>query len=766
MRASRLMENYDLRNSYMPDLAGLHVRIYQFRELLRSFLPELSSHLDDLQVDPAAYVSQWFLSFFAVTCPLPMLFRMYDVVFAEGAAETIMRVALSLMQQNQARLLACAELEDAMQLLLSRGLWECYHYNADEFVLHFLSLSNIVTRDRLASLNQAYREAQIANRNQTDHDGTGDRSSAISTIASRFLGRLWASTSTSSSFSSPSTAPSPSTITPSSPNSNSNTASGPLASPSLGSSSFTNSLSLGISSLSAPLRPLSMLQRSSSKHSLASTVNSMEASSAAGPSSTSSSSSSVLSSSTDATSVSRDSASETKSTTVAANNSNSKSADKDRFLHTQIEDLLLALGDSQRQHALATDELQREREERKEDHKAVHTLLAELRGKCTETTAPNLPAPVGVELRATEDEDSPVANTTAEDSTEVSLPMEFSISQVLLYSLLEPVEARIKSESDDRRSSVPQTKSQLRDELGRAKEKLANEISKSQDRDRRVYEMEQEVATMKEQLRDSHARARVLHQDKQRLERQIHDMRTRAASETTSIIGSSRSSHLRKKSTDSTMGSYSVADTASEWFGRATGVAVGSSQPKNAGLRELKLGRSKSTPSSQAAHLTLSTTSASPGSAQRSSSMVVRGVGRQDSGLGGSSNDNDTTDEQQDALVLELVQSKTSEAVARQEVEEARQKLESLRKALGLSANDLAIILHSSSSPSSGAVLSATSTAMGLLGKLTPSMSSENNSSTNLAASGNGLGGTRSVSTGTLPTTANNTGYGFFGWRR
>ncbi|EPE03134.1 gtpase activating protein [Ophiostoma piceae UAMH 11346] len=770
----KLMENYDLRSSYMPDLAGLHVRMFQFRELLRSFLPELSSHLDDLQVDPAAYVSQWFLSFFAVTCPLPMLFRMYDVVFAEGAAETIMRVALSLMQQNEARLLACAELEDAMQLLLSRGLWECYHYNADEFVLHFLSLSSIVTRDRLASLNQAYRETQVVNRNQTDSDGTGDRSSAISTIASRFLGRLWASTSSSSSSSSPSTAAaasSPSTITPSSPNPNANTASGPLASPSLGSSSFTSSLSLGISSgLSAPLRPLSMLQRSSSKHSLASTVNSMEASSAAGPSSTSSSSSSVLSSSTDATSVSRDSASETKSTTVASNSSNSKSADKDRFLHIQIEDLLTALGDSQRQHALATDQLQREREERREDHKAVHTLLGELRGKCTETTTPKPPATVGVQLRATEDEDSPAADTTADSTTEVPMSMELSISQELLFSLFEPVEARIKSEFDNRRSSAPQTKAQLRDELGRAKEKLANEISKSQDRDRRVYEMEQEVATMKEQLRDSHARARVLHQDKQRLERQTQELRARVASETTSTVGSGGSGHLRKNSTDSTMTGHSVADTASEWFGRATGVTVGSSQPKSGGLRELKLGRSKSTPTSQAAHQTLSTSSASPGSAQRSSSLVVRGAGRRDSVLGGvpgSGNDHDFTDEQQDALVLELVQSKTSEAVARQEAEEARQRLESLRKTLGLSASDLSTILHSSSSSSSGAVASATSTAMGLLGKLTTSMSSENNSSASLAATANTLGGARSVSTGAPPaTTASNASYGFFGWRR
>lgn len=67
-----MMGQYDLRTSFQPDLCGLHIKIYQFRELLRDNLPVLSDHLDELQVDPAAYVSQWFLSFFAVTCPLPV----------------------------------------------------------------------------------------------------------------------------------------------------------------------------------------------------------------------------------------------------------------------------------------------------------------------------------------------------------------------------------------------------------------------------------------------------------------------------------------------------------------------------------------------------------------------------------------------------------------------------------------------------------------------------------------------------------------------
>lgn len=117
------MDHYDLRSCFLPTLSGLHLRIYQFQTLLSRHLPKLDAHLEELKIEPV-YVSQWFLSFFAVTCPLPMLLRIYDVLLLEGACETLMRVALSLMQRNEQKLLDCHEIEDVMQLLLSRSLWD------------------------------------------------------------------------------------------------------------------------------------------------------------------------------------------------------------------------------------------------------------------------------------------------------------------------------------------------------------------------------------------------------------------------------------------------------------------------------------------------------------------------------------------------------------------------------------------------------------------------------------------------------------------
>ena len=631
----RLMENYDLRHCFVPDLSGLHVRIYQFRELLRQHLPTLSAHLDDLQVE-LAYVSQWFLSFFAVTCPLPMLFRIYDVIFAEGASETIMRVALSLMQKNQARILACTELEDVMQLLLSRGLWDCYHYNANEFVQDFVSLSDVVTRERMAALEQGYREANlssVANPKSTDVTRVLD----VTTAASRFLGRLWASPSTPklASFAQAAATTAPSSSSPPAPG---------------------NTLSPG---LSAPSRPLSMLRRSTSKQSLASTLNSMEAAA----STTSSSAASVLSSaSTEATTISRDSATDRESSkATSASNTNNGARDDTKYLHSQIEDLLTALTELQRNNALLASQLQKEREERDEDGRIVRSLLDTLRQKESSET-----------ILTSRSGDSDKTITGADASNEAQK----------FPDLLEAVATRFDTATIDRRSSLPQTKSQLRDELTRAKEQLSHELAKTQEAKRKVYEMEQEMATMKDQLRESHSHVRNLHGEKQRLEKQIHGLRARA-------------SDTPASGTDN-----------ADWFTRATGaigaVAAAPAPTPSGGLRELKLGRSKSTPSQ------------APSTYGKRASSVMSVAPPLPPAV---------HDAEHDALLLELAQAKTAEAIARQEAEEAKQKLESLRKAFGLALAETPPAMQTSTVAATAAsgASAAASAAMGMIGRLTGS---------------------------------------------
>lgn len=697
------MESYGLRDCFLPDLAGLHVRIYQFRELLRQHLPVLSAHLEDLQVDPA-YVSQWFLSFFAVTCPLPMLFRIYDVIFAEGASETIMRVALSLMHKNQDRLLACTELENVVQLLLSRSLWGCYNYNADELVEHFGSLSDVITRERLAALEQGYRESQLPN-SAANIAGPGAnlkgadaaRALDITTAASRFLGRIWASTSSSPKLGS--------------------FASGALSPSNASSSTLTPGLTAGLTS-----RPLSMLRRTVSKQSLASTSNSMEASS----NSTSSSAASVLSSaSTDLSSISRDSSAADHNLSrqsapfnkSATGRSNTNKEDE-RNLHNQIEDLLTALSELQRNHALLSDQLQKEREERNEDKKAVRSLLDGLRNKTDNKTS-------AASYGGLSNGDT----ITLVDSGHVNeQPSEDQLS-----SLLAMVDQRFGDEHDNRRSSITQTKSQLRDELVRAKEQLSNELSKSQQYNQRIYELEQEVSSVSDQLKDSRTHVRSLHQEKQRLEKQIHVMRVRASDTTPTS-----------------------SNDAAGWFSQATGIGgTDTPQPARGGLRELKLSRSKSTPSQ----------STSPPSNRASSFMMLHKAanGSRESLVPAPLTGAPFSEH--DALLLDLVQAKTSEAVARQEAEEMKQQLEKLRKAFGLAPGEVSsFIAHQKNGSVSSATPAGQASAAigGMFGRLTGSPAAAEGGAVAVVGTAPRPG---LVSAATTPAPGAATG-GFWGWRR
>ncbi|KAI6785162.1 Protein of unknown functionlike protein [Emericellopsis cladophorae] len=633
----RLMERYDLRTCFLPDLSGLHVRIYQFRELLKSNLPELSKHFEDLQVDPA-YVSQWFLSFFAVTCPLPMLFRIYDVIFAEGAPETLMRVALSLMRKNEQRLLACTELEDAMQLLLSRGLWDCYHYDAEEFVDDFVSLTSEVSRENLGQLEQGYRRSLVVATNAS-------RTSDTTNAASRFLGRIWAS----------------STIAP---KSNTTLSPGAGASP----------------------RPLSMLRRSASKQSLASTLNSIEASS----------SSVTSSASTEASLISRDSsrmddeASVLESTPVGNKTANSTKTVDERLLHNQIEDLLTAMGELQRSHTVLANQLQREKDERQEDQQAVRPLLDALKQEAISKSA------VDEKLPASQDGEVELQHDVEETATD-------------LPALIEQVQARFPDQECEDRESVLQSKTELHEELVSAKDQLAVSASQTQGLNRQIHDLSTEVASLKDQLRESHAHVRLLHQDKHRLEHQVQKLRT------TSVAMEPR----RREASD-----------------------MSNVKGHSGGLREFKLARSKSTPSKAggfskrlsslpARHESVISMTSTAGPATPTAPAAELTV--------------PPTVAEHEALLTELAISKTAEAVARQEADEAQQKLEAFRKACGVAPGEIPALPSPGINPM---------TAAGMFGRLTGQTAMTPPADT----AARPLVGS--------PSGSSTSGGGFWGWRR
>ncbi|KAG5519826.1 hypothetical protein PMAC_000099 [Pneumocystis sp. 'macacae'] len=153
----RLMECYDMRTMFTVNLSGLHLRLFQFEYFLSLRVPSIATYFNSIGIHPLMYASQWFLSLFAVTCPLSTLHRIYDIIFGEGAPETIIRIAIALIIKNKERLLSI-DFEGNLQLLLSPELWAVYNQNNDELISDTLKLDSVVTRNSLTKLEQKFNQ--------------------------------------------------------------------------------------------------------------------------------------------------------------------------------------------------------------------------------------------------------------------------------------------------------------------------------------------------------------------------------------------------------------------------------------------------------------------------------------------------------------------------------------------------------------------------------------------------------------------------------
>ncbi|KAI9681269.1 MAG: GTPase-activating protein [Caeruleum heppii] len=106
----RLMNQYHLRDMFIPEMPGLHLHIYQFERLLEDLEPALYCHLHRRGVSPQLYATPWFLTLFAYRFPLQLVLRIYDLVLSEGLEGAILKFAVVLMQKNAEALLGMEDM--------------------------------------------------------------------------------------------------------------------------------------------------------------------------------------------------------------------------------------------------------------------------------------------------------------------------------------------------------------------------------------------------------------------------------------------------------------------------------------------------------------------------------------------------------------------------------------------------------------------------------------------------------------------------------
>ncbi len=94
------------------------------------------------------------MTLFAYRFPLEMVFRIMDIVFAEGY-DAVLRFSLALVQKNQQRILATDEFESLLDLL-QNGLFDEYIGNIDALIYDASQIK--IPKDRLDKLALEHKE--------------------------------------------------------------------------------------------------------------------------------------------------------------------------------------------------------------------------------------------------------------------------------------------------------------------------------------------------------------------------------------------------------------------------------------------------------------------------------------------------------------------------------------------------------------------------------------------------------------------------------
>jgi hypothetical protein len=645
------MGDYGLRSCFLPDLSGLHLRIYQFKTLLKKHVPKVAAHLEELHVE-GEYLTQWFLSFFAVTCPLPLLFRIYDVLFAEGASETIMRVALAIVQRNERKILSYDEFDDVMQLLLSRQLWDVYGLSpasADQFVQNFVSFTHLVTRENLQSLETEFRERQARQERRPSVQAPN-----TSNAAKRFLGRLWAG--------------------------------GPKMQLATTQQQAQRQQSLSPDDVpNSAYRPKAPLRQNS--NSSLRTISSNEGTSDASINISTNTSSTALTDYSLSTHASADSIRSAKTIENLTRSSRNTST-KERELEAQIEGLLMMVSEVQKNHAIVENQLQKATEDWHEDTVAIRTFLEQVKADVsTSTTVIKKP----FSRRASETGHVPPNMAPVLSHTSVRL----------MHSL----DRRFTTRSS-RRSTDLVTKEELRSTLSATKDQLQAQTQVTKELERQIDSKEQESSLLRNELLIARSRLKDSHFDKQRLEKTILELKhskkqltstrpvsryntieeepeveLRETSDTPSVNSSGlREFKLGRNSLTRSNNSNTSNSSSADIFAKRTSSlpsnppsALSSPIRENAPSLFSTVSSMVSSPTSTAPPSLASSRAPTSANIHTMRSAASSSTSLASSAFGGLGDSNDR-------LLMDLALAKTNEAVTRQELDELRTRFDSMRR--------------------------------------------------------------------------------------
>ena len=113
-----LIEDYEMRDIYMPGLPGLYKHIAIMEYLMERHLPTLYQHFQELSVQVEMYASNWIFSLYSNVMPTAQMNEFFNNFYAHGWA-FFYRFTLTLLRILQPKILLLDDLSEIIDMVKS-----------------------------------------------------------------------------------------------------------------------------------------------------------------------------------------------------------------------------------------------------------------------------------------------------------------------------------------------------------------------------------------------------------------------------------------------------------------------------------------------------------------------------------------------------------------------------------------------------------------------------------------------------------------------
>lgn len=139
------------QDMYADGLAGCHVEMRSLRALVKTKLPRLAQHMEELHCDMSLLATDWFLCLYSTSLPAETTLRVWDSLLLEGP-KVLFRVALALLKMNEPLLLIADNPGDLLRVARKSVSEE---FDRDELMRVAFDGIGSLSMDRIQDLRHA-----------------------------------------------------------------------------------------------------------------------------------------------------------------------------------------------------------------------------------------------------------------------------------------------------------------------------------------------------------------------------------------------------------------------------------------------------------------------------------------------------------------------------------------------------------------------------------------------------------------------------------